>query len=315
MLLRAVRTKTKVTCASVAPLLPNPQFFSPPGLKVLSLRGTTCDSASSAEAASSNSLHAMSNAEVELSLSVRGAPSNAPLSFLMPDVRLAGSTRNNCRNLELGPKNLIDDRLTPDVGPVGCTRKSFPPGVSCLDPTPRSRRTRRRLNRSCRWEVRGQGDVTMFSVRQATFNSAIEPSASARGAPRIQAVKVYPGRRSDLQEEVGPLAQGPGGPILVVPDLRLEGGARKNAMENSLCSPSLCLPSLSGSPNPNLEGFDAGAISNSGATLGTAGILDGFDADAISKSGAIAGLLDGFAAGAISKSGAITGNRWHVGGF
>ena len=41
VLLRAVRTKTKVTCASVAPLLPKPQFFSPPGLKVLSLRGTT----------------------------------------------------------------------------------------------------------------------------------------------------------------------------------------------------------------------------------------------------------------------------------
>ena len=39
--LRAVRTKTKVTCASVAPLLPKPQFFSPPGLKVLSLRGTS----------------------------------------------------------------------------------------------------------------------------------------------------------------------------------------------------------------------------------------------------------------------------------
>ena len=41
VLLRAVRTKTKVTCASVAPLLPKPQFFSPPGLKVLSLRGTS----------------------------------------------------------------------------------------------------------------------------------------------------------------------------------------------------------------------------------------------------------------------------------
>ena len=38
--LRAVRTKTKVTCASVTPLLPKPQFFSPPGLKILSLRGT-----------------------------------------------------------------------------------------------------------------------------------------------------------------------------------------------------------------------------------------------------------------------------------
>ena len=83
---------------------------------------------------------------------------------------------------------------------------------------PRSRRTRRRLNRWERLGVCSQQedaassavDATLCCVRHATINSAIEPSASARGAPRTQAVKVFPGRWSVLQAEVGPLAQGPG---------------------------------------------------------------------------------------------------------
>ena len=86
---------------------------------------------------------------------------------------------------------------------------------------PRSRRTRRRLNR---WERLGMCsrqrgavpsavDASCVGVCHATFTSTIEPSASARGAPRTQAVTVFPGRWSGLQEEVGPLARGPGGPL------------------------------------------------------------------------------------------------------
>ena len=129
-----------------------------------------------------------------------------------------------------------------------------------------SRRTRRRRNRSAR------------------LDALIQPPRLLRGAPRTQEEEVVTGWRCKRQEEVGPLARGPGGPhhldrsicrpnpclsslhgdpnpnlhapfLVSNPGVRPDGCTRKIESSNSLCSPSLCLPSRKGSPNPNLAGF------------------------------------------------------------
>ena len=128
------------------------------------------------------------------------------------------------------------------------------PGERLESQVPKSRRTRRRINRRCRLEALGQGPTALHShgcpktplpgplhlyTRSSLASEAvIEPSRLARGAPRTQEREVLTEwRRCKQQEVVGSLTQGPGGPYTCA---------------QSICRPNPCHSSLRGDPNPNL---------------------------------------------------------------
>ena len=85
-----------------------------------------------------------------------------------------------------------------------------------------SRKTRRRRN------------------RRARLDALIQPPRFPRGAPRTQEEEVFSGWRCKRQEEVGPLARGPGGP---------------HRLDRNICRPNPCPSRLQGGLNPNLHDF------------------------------------------------------------
>ena len=110
---------------------------------------------------------------------------------------------------EPAPEGVPSYSLSPDVRPVGSTRKNFQPdesflgkpeswcGSSCLEarglktqaPFPKSRRARRRYHRRLRIAATQIGNLPL----------------QASGSPSTAALC------TDLQAELGPLVQGPGG--------------------------------------------------------------------------------------------------------